>query len=103
MSNYDYIPKEIRDRIIWKRDKKQEGDPDQILGFRHEPTQCEGCDRIVSGRNVRMSICTNKDLHSHIKQQCQICKKYRNPQTGAFDLDFHALNDQFRRNKKSKD
>lgn len=96
---YDFIPLEIRERIIWKKDKKVEGDPDSIVGFKEEPSPCKDCNIMVENRTIRMSISRSQNHHAHIKHQCQICKMYMDPDTGVYNLQFHDLNSRFLKKK----
>ena len=103
MDDYDFIPLEIRQRLQWKKTKKQPGDPDEIVGITCEPHPCESCGvRLETPRSLRMSISRNQLTTAHIKTQCQICKMYKNPTTGEFDCSFHDVNSHFLGKKINK-
>lgn len=60
----------------------------------HQPKPCEDCGVIVTNRILNTRL--NKVPFAHYKQQCSICKKYLNPETGAFDCDLPQLNAYYR-------
>jgi hypothetical protein len=75
------IPKEIDDRINYKRNKHKElnrlvGDIEPIL------TSCEDCQAICD-RKISMTR-THYPI-AHWKTKCLSCNKYKNPATGKFD------------------
>jgi hypothetical protein len=95
--DYSYIPKEILELLTWKQDKKQPGDPDQIVAIKFTPKPCEDCGvELNKPRTVRMSVSQNQVLEPHTKHHCQYCKLYKNPQTGEWDCTFHDVNNHFK-------
>lgn len=64
----------------------------------HQPKSCDDCSRIVTNRivNSRRSHLP----YLHYKTQCQVCKFYKNPETGEFDLDNSQIQYYYRHTHK---
>lgn len=96
------IPKEILDRLEWKKSLVEQDVP-VIKSIRHDPKPCEDCGQMVVDRVVRSSINHGSTYRApHIKHHCQICKMYRNPETGVYDMTFKEINGHFYASKKQK-
>ena len=97
------IPQEILELLEFKTDKKQPGDPDQIVGIKFTPKPCEDCGAwIERERRVRMSVSQNQLYNPHIKHHCLLCKRYKNPKTGEWDCTFNDVSNHFKVKKINK-
>lgn len=87
------IPQHILDRIKFKKVKKGETEAyPEVVGIVHESKPCEDCGRTVKGRVVEYKL--NQYPERHWKEHCVNCKRWRNPDSGKFELDNKALNSQ---------
>ena len=64
----------------------------------HRPKPCEDCGLLVTNRVLHTRL--NRVPFTHYKQQCSICKKYENPETGAYDCDVSQLTAYYRNKHK---
>lgn len=90
------MPKEIQDRIIWKK-RIHPGDNLEIKQIIHHPQPCEDCGQTVVNRRVKMSVSQSKTHAAHIKTHCTACKKYKNPVSGKFDCSLYEVITHFKR------
>ena len=96
------IPKEIMDRLEWKKSLFQQDDP-VIKSIRHDPKPCEDCGKMVADRRVRSSInYGSQQKLPHIKHHCKSCGLYRNPETGEYEWTFSDVNAHYSVSKKRK-
>jgi hypothetical protein len=93
------LPKEILERIVWKKRTTQwnESDPDEIAEILPLNGVCDDCGReIETSRTVQCRLTKSQAVKSHFKVKCSICNLYRNPDTGKFDLDYQEINSLYR-------
>ena len=96
------IPKEIMDRLEWKKSLVEQDDP-VIKSIRHDPKPCEDCGKIVEDRRIRSSVNYGSATKiAHIKHQCKSCGFYRNPTNGVYEWTFQEINSHFYRQKRAK-
>lgn len=81
------IPKEILERITWKK-KKDPGEPDTIEELTYEEHQCKDCDRLVQKRCLHYSRCARPT--AHWRARCS-CGKWQDPISGKFTLTSNQL------------
>lgn len=86
MKGYDYIPPEILERMEFKkpRDADAASYP-ELKRIRPVPTPCEDCGLTVEDRRVTMSV--RQTPVPHTRTVCSICQRYKNPNTGNYDLE----------------
>lgn len=91
------IPPEIEERIVYKTRKNAD---DECAAF---PTleklkpielQCDGCDKIVMDRKTELKMYTFPE--KHWREYCTACKKFRNPETGKFEVNANTAPSFFR-------
>lgn len=92
------IPKDIADKFTWQF--KLAGEPLQypyVKKIKPIPEVCEDCYDVVVDRHID---CQKTKQGWAIK--CRACKRYRNPETGEFDLTNTQLRNCWKENKKTK-
>ena len=85
------IPKEILDLIEWAQPSSQHYDI-RPKGFKPQWQQCEDCGETVKDRRIVSRLSENAQQERHFKTQCKACGLYKNPLTGAYDMDTYAIN-----------
>lgn len=77
-----------------KRDKEGMTVVDTII---HEPKPCEDCGQTVTDRRVEYRHNHSSITVPHFKVECKICRRFKNPETGAFDMDRKEIDNYWRR------
>jgi len=63
----------------------------QVKKLKTEAKQCEHCDRVVKDQTIAIRFLGYPEPHR--RETCSVCRKTKNPETGAFDLlDMQANN-----------
>lgn len=101
MNDDKFIPKKIRDRILW-RTTKFDSNILTVKKILHDAIPCEECGIIVTDRREALTVSCSVNHHPHIKTKCLSCGLYKNPVTGVFDMDFYHANIHYLKKKKDK-
>jgi len=63
----------------------------QVKKLKTQAKQCEHCDRVVKDQTIAIRFLGYPEPHR--RETCSVCRKTKNPETGAFDLpDMQANN-----------
>jgi len=81
------IPPEIESRLIFKSRKNAD---DECAAFptleklKHPELACDDCNRIVVDRKTELKV--HAWPKRHWREYCTNCKKYKNPESGKFEV-----------------
>jgi hypothetical protein len=89
MKGYEYIPPEIFERLEFKKSKDEEASYPELIRIRPISLPCEDCGEIVEDRRTTTSV--RQTPLPHTRTSCSICKRFKNPETGEFDLERNEL------------
>lgn len=84
-------PQWLKDRMVFKRPKEERQAETPVLDhIVYPPSACEDCGRMCDKPRTT-SARKNQTPISHWRWQCNICRLYWNPETGAYDLNSASL------------
>lgn len=78
------IPKDILERLQFKKLKYEEACPPRLVGIEHLPKPCEDCSLTVTDRRIEYRQRVNP--HLHWAQTCVNCNLIKHPETGEFTI-----------------
>lgn len=96
------IPKEILDMIEWSRPTQQHYDI-RPKGFKPQYQLCNDCGETVKDRRITSRLSGNELQERHFKTQCKACGFYKNPLTGAYDMDNYTINSYYINKRKHQE
>lgn len=80
------FPQWLKDRLIFKPNKKLENASPQLKEVVYPETTCEHCTKTITQASyeIRLYKATNQQ-QAHIKTKCNNCGFYKNPCSSAYD------------------